>query len=69
MRQQKNPEGEFAIPAPTTGAQDHEQQRPGPNQAGNSSGEGPIDPQGQQGGTKGGQPESPSPLKLGFGPG
>ena len=34
----KNPEGEFAIPAPMTGPHDRTQQRPGPNQVGNSSG-------------------------------
>ena len=57
----KNPEGEFAIPAPHTGTPDHQQRGPGPNQAGNSAGDGSVDPQGQQGGTEGGQPGSPSP--------
>lgn len=56
----KNPEGEFAIPAPATGLHGHQHPGPGPNQAGNSSGKGPIDPQGQQGGTEGGQAGSPS---------
>jgi hypothetical protein len=56
----KNPEGEFAIPAPRTGSPNQEQRAPGPNQAGNSAGDGSIDPQGQQGGTEGGQPGSPS---------
>jgi hypothetical protein len=32
---------------------------PGPNLVGNSRGDGAIDPQGQQGGTEGGQPGTP----------
>jgi hypothetical protein len=59
----KNPEGEFAIPAPATGTPDQQKRGRGPNQAGNSSGKGPVDPQGQQGGTEGGQPGSP-PLAI-----
>ena len=57
----KNPEGEFAVPAPHNGTRDHQQRGPGPNQAGNSASDGSVDPQGQQGGTEGGQPSSPSP--------
>jgi hypothetical protein len=54
----KNPHDEFAILAPMTGPIPSEQAGPGPDQVDNSSGRGPIDPQGQQGGTEGGQPGS-----------
>ena len=55
----KNPEGEFQNPAPFTGSP-HGGRSEGPNGAGNSSGSGDIDPQGQQGGTQGGQPARPT---------
>jgi hypothetical protein len=55
----KNPDGEFAVPAAMTGSPHHGRFGPGPNQAGNSSGDGTVDPQGQQGGTQGGQAASP----------
>ena len=53
----KNPDEEFQSPAPMdkrarTGIDQ------GPNGVGNSKGDGSIDPQGQQGGTGGGQPGS-----------
>jgi hypothetical protein len=54
----KNPHDEFAVPAPMTSPIPSEQAGPGPDQVGNSSGRGPVDPQGQQGGTEGGQPGS-----------
>ena len=54
----KNPDGEFSNPAPMIhpGLGDS---GPGPNGPGNSKGDGSIDPQGQQGGTHGGQAASP----------
>jgi len=55
----KNPDGEFANPAPMSKPASGTA-RPGPNGVGNSKGDGSIDPQGQQGGTHGGQPASPS---------
>src|SRR4051812_8153230 len=54
----KHPEGEFAVPARFIGTE-AALKGPGPNSVGNSSGQGPIDPQGQQGGTEGGQAGSP----------
>lgn len=55
----KNPNGEFEHPAPFIGSVSSGGGE-GPNGAGNSSGRGDIDPQGQQGGTQGGQPAKPS---------
>lgn len=53
----KNPEGEFAVPTPTgTSAQ----QSHAPHRTGGGA-EKQRDPQGQQGGTGGGQPDSPLP--------
>ena len=57
----KNPEGEFQTPAPMDGAARPQQPgEPGPNGTGNSKGDGSADPQGQQGGTHGGQAGHPS---------
>jgi hypothetical protein len=57
----KNPDREFEAPAPMPeGAPTPYPSGPGPNAAGNSKGDGTIDPQGQQGGTEGGQPGDPS---------
>jgi hypothetical protein len=56
----KNPEGEFERPAPMDiRAKPEHPVEPGPNGPGNSKGDGTIDPQGQQGGTHGGQPGRP----------
>lgn len=56
----KNPDGEFERPAPMPdGAILGQTPGPGPNQVGNSKGDGTIDPQGQQAGTEGGQPGDP----------
>jgi hypothetical protein len=54
----KNPDGEFENPAPFNGIP-HGGSAEGANGAGNSSGSGDIDPQGQQGGTHGGQAAGP----------
>jgi hypothetical protein len=54
----KNPDGEYAAPSPMTGPRPSVQPGPGPDQVGNSSGRGPVDPQGQQAGTEGGRPGS-----------
>jgi hypothetical protein len=69
----KNPDGEWENPAPMTASRRRDPQPPGPvtasgsetvgdqpNQAGNSKGDGTIDPQGQQGGTHGGSAARPS---------
>lgn len=55
----KDPEGEFEVPARMTAAHAREAGL-GPNQAGNSSGNGPVDPQGQQASTEGGSRANPS---------
>jgi hypothetical protein len=55
----KNPEGEFDNPAPMVHPRSG-QTGPGPNGPGNSKGDGSIDPQGQQGGTHGGQRSDPN---------
>jgi hypothetical protein len=54
----KDPDGEFEVPARMPAIQ-FEHEGPGPNQTGNSSGRGPVDPQGQQAGTLGGQKADP----------
>jgi hypothetical protein len=57
----KNPDRELQAPAsmPDGAAATRTQREgPGPNEVGNSRGDGSIDPQGQQGGTEGGQPGS-----------
>lgn len=52
----KNPDGELQAPASMPeGALHRAMAGPGPNLVGNSKGDGSIDPQGQQGGTEGGQ--------------
>lgn len=56
----KNPESEFENPAPFGGMHPRGVGSEGPNGVGNSSGNGEIDPQGQQGGTHGGQPATPT---------
>jgi hypothetical protein len=60
----KNPDGEFARPASMSEESSSLPHFDGPNGLGNSKGDGSIDPQGQQGGTEGGQPPKP-PLKIG----
>jgi hypothetical protein len=57
----KNPYRELQAPASMpdgAAAARSRQEGPGPNEVGNSRGDGSIDPQGQQGGTEGGQPGS-----------
>jgi len=57
----KNPDGELQAPASMPeGALLQPMPGPGPNLVGNSGGDGSIDPQGQQGGTEGGQPGTPA---------
>jgi hypothetical protein len=61
----KNPDGELQAPASMPEGRLHQPMAgPGPNMIGNSKGDGTIDPQGQQGGTEGGQPGLP-PLAVG----
>jgi hypothetical protein len=55
----KDPHGEFETPSRMTTARPSRQDGPGPDKVGNSSGTSPVDPQGQQGGTEGGQAGSP----------
>src|SRR5579883_1422700 len=53
----KNPDQELQAPASMPEGASHQAMAgPGPNLTGNSRGDGTIDPQGQQGGTEGGQP-------------
>lgn len=60
----KNPDRELQAPASVPeGALHQPPLGPGPNMAGNSKGDGTIDPQGQQGGTEGGEPGFP-PLAV-----
>jgi hypothetical protein len=56
----KDPDKEFAHPAPMIHPAPGNV-GPGPNNLGNSKGDGSIDPQGQQAGTHGGQPGSEAP--------
>jgi hypothetical protein len=49
----KNPDHEAETPAPSSSSMVNEELRgPGPNGAGNSRGNGRVDPQGQQGSTQ-----------------
>ena len=57
----KNPDNELQMPASMPEGATHQAMAgPGPNGAGNSQGDGTVDPQGQQGGMEGGQPGRPS---------